>query len=183
MEKAVKKSEGVKKKASKENPMRQIQIEKVTINIGTGPDEEKVKKALLLLSKFSKNKPVKCLAKKRIAAFKIRPGLPIGAKLTVRNSEAKQLILNLLKARDNVLPEKVFDENGFSFGITEYIDIPGIKYDPKVGMLGMDVCVTLTRPGYRIKKRKLKSRISKKHKILKEDSISFAEKELGVQIK
>ena len=178
-------SENKKKKPSlgDKNPMRKIKIEKVTINIGTGTDEKNVNKAMALLSKFSDRKPVKCLAKKRIATFKIRPGMPIGAKITFRGEAGKSILLNLLKAKENVLKSSCFDENGFSFGITEYIDIPGIKYDMKIGMLGMDVCVTLTRPGFRIKSRKISSKVSRKHKILKEDAISFAEKELGVNIK
>ncbi len=167
----------------KENPMRKIRIEKVVLNMGTGNDEKNCKKAIKLLSKFSSKKPIQCLAKKRVPTFNIRPGMPIGAKLTLRGKEAEEVLKKLLQARENTLPESCFDENGFAFGVSEYIDIPGFKYDVDIGMKGLDVCVTLERPGFRIKKRKIKSKISKKHKILKEDSISFAKKELGVEVK
>lgn len=165
-----------------ENIMRKIKIEKVTLNMGTGNDEKNNKKAINLLSKFSDKKPVICFAKKRVPSFNIRPGMPIGAKVTLRGKQAKEVLKNLLQARENILPESCFDENGFSFGIAEYIDIPGFKYDVDIGMKGFDVCVTLERPGFSVKRRKASSKISKKHKILKEDAISFAKQEFGVKV-
>ena len=78
------------------------------------------------------------------------------------------------------VPAKKFNENGFSFGISEYINIPEVKYDPKIGIIGLNVSVTLKRPGFRVKKRKLSpSKISKSHRITKEDAIEFAKEKLG----
>jgi large subunit ribosomal protein L5 len=111
-------------------------------------------------------------------------GRPIGAKATLRGAEAMELLRRLLKANENKLKPSQFDKTGnFSFGVHEYINIHGIKYDPEIGILGMDVCVSLIRPGFRVKRRKMKpSRIGKSHLIRKEDAMRWAEKELGAII-
>ncbi len=76
-----------------------------------------------------------------------------------------------------------FDDYGnFAFGIKEYIDIPGMEYDPKLGIIGMDVCVALERPGYAVKRRKLSGKIGKAHKITREEAMSFAREKFGVAI-
>ena len=164
--------------------MREIKLEKITLNIGAGANQDDVDKAYKLLSNLSGAKPVKTHAKKRIATWKIRPGLPIGAKVTLRGKKALEMLKRLLKAVNNELKANKFTENGFSFGIREYIDIPDAKYDPEIGIIGFDTIVTLERPGFRIKKRRLrKSKVPETHKIHKEDSMNFAQKVLGVKIK
>lgn len=171
------------KSGSKTKNMRDIKIEKVVLNICAGAEQEPVKKAKILLTTIAGMNAVETKAKKRIATWKIRPGLPIGAKVTRRGKEAEELLARLLASLGNILPKKAFSANGFSFGIKEYIDIPGVKYDPKVGIIGLDVCVSLARPGYRVKLRKIKTkRLPKKHSISKEESAEFAEKKLGVKI-
>jgi len=170
-----------KTKTVTENVMRQIRLEKITLNIGTGAEPENVKRAVALLNTISNLKPIETLSKKRLAAWKIRPGLPIGAKVTIRGKAGHELLVRLLQARENKVQKDSFTENGFSFGVNEYIDIPGVKYDPKIGMIGLDVCVTLERPGFRVKRRKLKStKLSKKHTISAEDAAAFATEKLGV---
>lgn len=169
------------KKAAKANLMREIRIEKVTINIGIGAEQDKIDAAATLLEKMAGKKPVQTLSRKRIATWKIRIGLPLGTKVTLRKKPAIELLQRLLKAVDFKIKKSSFSKNGFSFGIKEYIDIPGVKYDPKVGIIGMDVCVTLERPGFRIKRRKLESRkVPAKHSISEEDAIKFATEKLGV---
>ena len=164
--------------------MREIKVEKVTLNIGAGANQDDVQKGVVLLTNITGKPPVKTLAKKRIAAWKIRPGLPVGVKATIRNEkEAKELLTRLLDAVDFEIYQKQFSENGFAFGIREYIEIPGVKYEPKIGIIGLDVAVSLKRPGYRIRKRKLEQRsIPKNHKISKEDSMKFATDELNVKV-
>ena len=162
--------------------MREVKIEKLVLNIGTKGDVEQLKKAVTLLGSISGKKVVETHAKKRLAAWKIRPGLPIGAKVTLRGKDAKELLIRLLSAVDNNLNPKCFTENGFSFGIAEYIDIPEVKYDPKVGIIGLDVCVTLKRAGYRIKQRRiLKKKIHKRHTITKQDAMAFAQEKFKVK--
>jgi len=164
--------------------MKTIKVEKVTLNIGAGANQDEVDKAFKLLSILSGAKPVKTNAKKRIATWKIRPGLPIGTKVTLRGKKAVEILKNMLKAIGNEIKGSSFSENGFSFGIKEYIDVPDAKYDPAIGIIGFDTIVTLERPGFRIKKRKLrKSNISPSHRITKQDAMDFAQKVLGVKIK
>lgn len=166
------------------NKMCQIEIEKVVLNVGMSPEESDVKNAETLLKTVSGKKPVITHAKKRIPAWNIRPGLPVGAKVTLRGKDAKALLKRLLAVVDNKLKAKQFTKNGFSFGIKEYIDIEGVKYDPKLGMMGFDVCVALKRPGFRVKKRRLKTgKVGGKHAVSKENAIRYAEKVLKVEVK
>ncbi len=163
--------------------MREIRIEKVTLNMCMGPHPEQVAKAVMLLEIITKRKAVQTKAKKKIPTWDLRPGLAIGAKITIRGKDCVELLKKLLEAVESKIKKTSLTENGFSFGIKEYIDIPGVKYDPKIGMLGLDVCVTLERPGFRVKRRKLyRQAIGKSHTIKAEDIISFAEGKLGVTV-
>ena len=163
-------------------PLREIGIAKITLNIGVGKSEEQLKRGLKLLERISSQKPVATLAKKRIPAWGLRPGLAIGCKVTVRK-DTQVLLRRLLAAKEMKLPEKKFDPRGnFSFGIPEYIDITGLEYDPELKIMGLEVAVTLERPGYRIKHRKLKNTaVGKTHIITKEEAIAFVQK-LGVEV-
>ena len=169
---------------TRENKMRQIKIEKITLNIGTGMPGEALEKALKLLNKIAQNKPVSTKTKKRIPTWGVRPGLEIGAKVNVRGRKAEEILTNLLKAKSNILKESNFDTTGnFSFGIAEYIDIPGIEYDSSIGIIGFEIAVTLMRPGFRIRSRQRKSRsVPKKHKITKEDAMKFMKEKFKVVI-
>lgn len=164
--------------------MREIRIEKVTLNIGAGKDQNKLEKGILLLKNVTGIDPVKTFTNKRIPAWGLRPGLPIGCKLTLRKKKAEEILLMLLGAKDNKLSLHQFDKEGnIAFGIHEYIDIPGIKYDPKIGILGLEVCVTLERPGFRIKKRRImKRKIPPRHKIKKEEVVEFMKKKFNVEV-
>jgi len=165
-----------------ENPMRKIKITKITLNIGAGKDEAVLKKGLKLLQKLSPLTPVKTVTQKRIPGWGLRPGLAIGCKVTVRN-DTEDLLQRLLAAKGNTLKEKNFDEKGnFSFGVPEYIDIKGLEYDPDLKIMGLEVAVTLERPGYRVKQRKYLSKsLGKNHIINKEEAIAFV-KQLGVNV-
>ena len=171
--------------ANKNNPMRKIVLEKVTINIGVGKPGEPLDKAVMLLKKmFPNRKPIITKARKRVPAWGIRPGLPIGVKLTLRGKEAEKALKWLLKAVNNTLKYSQFDEFGnFGFGIKEYVWIPGMKYDPEIGIYGMDVVVTVARPGYRVMKRRYKrSKIPSRHRTTREEVIEWLKKEFGVDV-
>lgn len=157
------------------NPMQNVRIEKLTLNIGAGKDPAKLEKGLTLMKSITGIEPVKTITHKRIAEWGLRPGLPIGCKITLRKKPAQTLLLRLLQAKENKLIEKNFDNNGnISFGIPEYIDIPGVAYDPKIGVIGLEVCLTLEKPGYRIKRRKLRpKKIPPRHIVSKQESIAF----------
>lgn len=166
------------------NPMQLVKLEKVTLNIGSGKEQSKLDKGIMLIKKITGIEPVKTITQKRIPAWGVRPGLPIGCKITLRKESAKQLLARLLKAKDNKLKESQFDVHGnVSFGIHEYIDIPGVDYDPKIGVIGLEVCVTLQRPGFRIKYRKLnKKNIAKKHYVTKQEAVLFLKDNFGVSV-
>lgn len=168
------------------NKLREIKIEKVTLNIGVGGPGEKMEKAVKLLGIISGSKPVqtKSGSNTRIPTWGVRPNLPLGCKVTLRGKKAEELLKNLLQAAENKIPARKFDKFGnFSFGIAEYIDIPGIQYDPSIGVIGLEVAVTLERPGFRIKKRSLKKRkIGSRHIISTQEAIDYTKNRFGVDV-
>ncbi|MEK6904204.1 MAG: 50S ribosomal protein L5 [Nanoarchaeota archaeon] len=157
------------------NKMRAISIEKINLNIGTGGQGDKMEKSLKLLSSITGEKPVSTKTKLRIPEWGVRPGLSIGCKVTLRGKKAVEIFRRLLSAVNNTLKESNFDKFGnFSFGIKEYLDIPGVKYDPDIGITGLEVAVTLKRPGFRVKRRALRrGHIPKRHQIAKSEAIEF----------
>jgi len=166
------------------NKMREVVIEKVTVNIGIGSPGERLEHAKELIRRLTERNPVETLAKRREPVFKLRKGLPIGAKVTLRRAVALSFLEKALSARRRTLSEHNFDKSGgFAFGIAEYIDFPGAKYDPAMGMLGFDVAVTLKRRGKRIADRKLfRSKVGHSHRVTKEDAIDFAKSVLNIKI-
>lgn len=171
-------------RSSTANKMREIRIEKVVLNIGVGEPGEKLEKAKALLERITGKKAVKTFAKKRIPEFGVRPGLPIGVKVTLRKDDALKLLPSLLKAVDNTMKKEWFDDEGnITFGIEEYIHIPNVSYDPSLGVVGLSVTIKLERPGFRVKRRRYRrSKIGKKHKIKKEEAIEFMKQKFGVKV-
>ena len=164
------------------NSMRDIRIEKVTLNCGVGEAGDKLDNAMKLLEQITGKKPVKTTTMKRIPTWGVRPKLTIACKVTIRHQEAVELLKRLIEAVDNKIPESKFDKNGnFSFGIEEYLLIPGVEYDIKIGIIGLDVAVTLERPGYRVKKKAKSSKIGKKHRITREEAIEFMNKNFNIK--
>lgn len=165
------------------NPMRKIRVEKVTLNIGAGESGPKLEKGKAILHDISRKKVVATLTKKR-TTFGMAQKRPIGAKVTLRGRDAHALLEKLLKAVENKLKTSSFDSSGnFSFGIAEYIDIPGMKYNPDAGILGLDVCVTLERPGFRVKKKRImKGRVGVGQRIKPEEAIEFVKREFGTHV-
>src|SRR3989338_8669082 len=104
------------------NAMKQIGVEKITLNVGAGKDEEKLKRGVKLLHKISCVEPLKTITSKRIPTWSLRPGLAIGCKITLRGKKAEELLRRLLAAVNNKLRPTQFDAHGnFSFGIHEYV--------------------------------------------------------------
>jgi large subunit ribosomal protein L5 len=166
------------------NPMREIRIQKVTLNIGVGEGGDKLAKAERVLEQLTGRKPARCLARKTIRDFGIKRGDPIGCKVTIRGKPAEELLRRLFEAVEGRIKKDSFDDGGnFSFGIKEHIDIPGVEYDPEIGIFGMDVCVTLERPGYRIQYRRRQARkVPPSHRVKKEEAIDFICRKFGVQV-
>ncbi|MFQ5887952.1 MAG: 50S ribosomal protein L5, partial [Candidatus Hydrothermarchaeales archaeon] len=141
------------------NVMRKPRISKVTVNIGIGEGGEKLAKAEEVLEKITGQKPVRTYSKITNPNWGIRKGTPIACKVTLRNNNMGKFLKDALSAVDNTIHESKFDDHGnVSFGIKEHIDLPGVRYDPNIGIFGMDVALTVERPGYRIKRRKVEKK-------------------------
>ncbi len=163
----------------KDNPMRKIKIEKVVLNVGCGT-KLNPENAKNILERIAGSKAVITKTKRR-TTFNVPKNKAIGCKATVRKG-ALEFLKRMLEANDKKLKAASFDATGnFSFGVKEYIDIPDMDYDPKIGLIGLDVCVTLIRPGYSISRQSLRRKIGKKHMITKGEAMAFA-KELGAKI-
>ncbi len=164
------------------NKMKDMQIEKLTLNIGAGKEQTRLEKGIILLQNLTGITPVKTITNKRIPSWGLRPGLPIGCKLTLRGKKAEELLVRLLKAKDGKLSPNQVDDNGsVAIGLHEYVDVPGMEYSPEIGIMGFQACITLERPGFRIKKRRImKRKISNKHKITKEEAIDFFKSKFNV---
>ena len=166
------------------NLMKEIRLEKVILNMGVGKSGEPIETAKKALAQISGKNPNPRNAKKAQRDWGVRKNEPIGVAVTVRNNEAKELLKKLFEAKGNSVKRKSIDEGGnLSFGILEHIDIPGIKYDPKIGILGLNVTVNLSRPGFSIKLRsKHKAKIGKTHKITPDEAKDYLTKEFGVNV-
>lgn len=167
-----------------ENPMRRLKIEKVVVNCSVGASGPRLERAGKILEMLTGQKPQIRRAKKTIRGFGIHRGEPIAVKVTLRGRKAEEFLEKALKAVNNVVKASTFDEHGnFSFGIREHLDIPGTKYDPELGVIGMDVCVHITRPGYRVKwRRRARSKVGRKHRITPEEAMRFIQERFGVKV-
>lgn len=164
----------------KENKMREIRIEKILISAGGTAD--KLEKEVKLLKLISGRTPVRLKATKRIPALGVRPGLETGCKVTVRK-EIKPLLSRLLESVNKKLKEKQIQDNHFSFGIAEYIEIPGTEYQRDIGMLGLNATIVFSRRGKRVEEKKIKSGKQGKNQIVtKEEIITFMKENYGVEI-
>ncbi len=167
----------------KENPMKEIEIDKVVVHICTGETGQKLDNAKKILTLLTNRKPIETMSKTKLPKWGLRPGIPIGIKITLRKKEAEEFLKKTLDAKSFTLNKRCLDKNGnFAFGIAEHIDIKGMKYDPKIGIYGFDVIVSMKRKGFRIKYRKLKRLpLNESMKISKDETINFLTKKYGVK--
>jgi large subunit ribosomal protein L5 len=166
------------------NPMLRPQIEKVVVNISVGKPGEPLEKAVRVLKELTGQTPCKRQAKQTIRDFGVRMGESIACIVTLRKRDALEFLDRVLPVIDKRIPRTSFDHQGnFSFGIKEHIEIQGVRYDPDVGIFGMDVCVSMVRPGYRVKnRRRERARIGSRHVLTPEESMTFAKDTLGIEI-
>src|SRR3989344_5133701 len=164
-----------------ENPMRRVFIEKVLLSAG-GVDKE-LEKSRRLLEIISGMKTQIQISHKRIPDFGVRPGLEVGARVTIRREKKEILLKRLLTAVDNKFKKKQVSDNHFSFGIKEYIEIPGMEYQRDIGIKGLNVTVVFARAGLRVKRKKIKQgKVSKKQLVSKEDIIQFMKKTFNTEV-
>ncbi len=136
------------------NAMEVPKIEKITINMGVGEasqDKKKVQTAAAEMELIAGQKPVITKAKKSIAQFKLREGMPIGCKVTLRRERMYEFLDRLItvampRIRDfRGLNPKSFDGRGnYAMGLKEQIIFPEISYDQIEKVRGMDIIVTTT---------------------------------------
>ena len=164
------------------NPMNEVIISKATINIGVGEAGEKLSRAMTLIENMTGQTPVKTYSKVTNPEWGIRKRQPIACKVTLRGEKAEDAIKMVLEGINNKLRPSQFDAQGnLSFGIKEHIDIPGMKYNPDIGIFGMNVSITFEKPGYRISKRKIQQKkVPQKHRISKEETMKFMEENFKV---
>ena len=177
------------------NPMREIRIEKVTLNIGCGDDKVKIEKAKKLLEMLTGAKPVVTRSKTR-STFGVPEGKPIGVKVTLRKKPAEDFLVKSIGAVEKrIRMGQIDNEGNLNLGIKEYIDMPGIKYSHEVGMLTpITASGSIPGPiyggewrnvsaGFRIKKRRIQQKIiPKSHKLNKEEVAGWLSQRFGVQI-
>ena len=170
--------------AAAASPMRRIYLEKVVLNMGMGRSGEPINIAKQALEQITSRKPCARDAHDSQRDWGVRKGEPIGVSVTVRGRDAHTLLRRLLDAKGNTISGRSFDNFGnYSFGIAEHIDIPGVKYEPKIGILGLGVSVSLARPGYSIRKRsKHKASIGRSHAITSREAKTYMASEFGTEV-
>ncbi len=167
------------------NAMRDITIDKIVVNIGVGQAGERLNKAVRVIEMLTHHKPVLTTSDRTVREFNLRKGLTIGAKVTLRKADAEKFLKEALYAREYKFPHYSVDKQGNAyFGIGEYTDFKGMKYDPEIGMFGMDVAVVLKRKGgARNKRRNIgKQKMSSKLAISKEETLTFLKEKFDVQV-
>jgi len=169
-------------KKEKKDRFNEIKIEKVVLSVaGTA---EKLEKGVRLLKVISGMNPNKMQSTKRIPSLGVRPGLETGARITIRKERIKPLLSRLLKAVSNEVKESSFENNHFSFGIKEYIEIPDMEYQRDIGILGLNVTVDFARPGKRVKRKKIKQgKIPKRQDVTREEVKKYMLQNYNIQLK
>lgn len=166
------------------NPMRALRIGKVVVNISVGESGDPLEHAQMIMEQLTGQKPCQRMAKQTIRSWNIHRKEPIACMVTLRGTKAETFLKRALTANGNRIKSRSFDKRGnFAFGIKEHIDIPGVKYDPTLGIIGMDVIVAVERPGYHIHQRKRAAgKIGKLHRIIPTESMKFITKTYGVEV-
>lgn len=166
------------------NPMREIVLDKVVVNIGIGSNDQLFQNSKMLISKLTGRNAVATKARKRDPSLNIKRGQVIGAMVTLRKGAASDMLKRALDANNNTLKERSIIDNSLSFGIKEYIDFAGVKYDPKIGMMGMNINANFSRKGKRVEmRRRMRGKEDHEHRrVSREEITQFMEKNFGVKI-
>jgi large subunit ribosomal protein L5 len=164
-------------------PMREPHIAKVVVDVCTGGGEP-LTRAATILEDLTGQTPTQSKARQTIRDFGIRRKEPIAVRVTLRHKKAEEFLARALKAKDSVLLIKNWDLDGnFAFGIAEHIDIPDVKYDPQLGIQGMNITVCIERPGFRVKRRRRgRTKVPYRHRLTPEESMVFVKNKFQVEI-
>jgi len=174
----------IKKNKSGKEYFTNPKIEKITVNIGVGEAGERLEKAQSVIKDITGQKSIQTLSKITSKDWGLRKRMPIGCKVTLRNKGAEDFLKEALQTRENKIAEYAFDEQGnISFGIPDHTLFKSQKYNPNIGIFGMDVSITMQKPGYRIKHRRLlRRKIPSKHKVKREETIKFFKENFEVEV-
>lgn len=164
--------------------MRRVRIGKVAVNIAVGQSGEPLERARKILAQITDQTPCSKNARRTVKDWGIRKGEPISCMVTLRGERAESFVRNALEALSNRLSQSQFDESGnFGFGIKEHIEIPGTRYVPELGIVGMTVNVALERPGFRVRRRAFRrDKIGLKHRITRDEAIQFVKQKFPIEI-
>jgi len=164
------------------HPMREPRIEKVVVHMGVGQGGRDLQAAEEILEAITGQQSVRTTATETVPEWGIREGDPIGAKVTLREAGAREFLERALPLA--TIERSQFDETGnVSFGMPEHTAFPSQDYDPDIGIYGLDVTVTLVRPGYRVAKRDREARpIPSGHRLSPQDAIEYLEREFEVTV-
>lgn len=167
-----------------DNPMRVPRIQKVVVNIGVGEAGDKLQKAEKVMQMVTGATPARTVSKVANRDWGLRKGMPIGVRVTLRGEAADAFIRKALDIRQFKLPDYSFDDNGnLNFGVPDYTDFPGMKYDPEIGIFGMDVAVVMERPGSRVRRRRLVARkVGKAHRVTREEAMAVMQAQFNVEV-
>jgi len=164
--------------------VRDLRIEKTVVNIGVGEAGERLLKAQKVLEMLTGQKPVETISKTTNKDLGIREGMPIGCKVTLRGERAEDFLKRALWVKNNKLAKYNFDPEGnFSFGVPDYTEFEGMRYNPEIGIFGMDVSVSLKRPGYRVTKRRRRaSKLPVRHRVTREEGVQFIQDRFDIEV-
>lgn len=164
------------------NPMKNLKIGKVVVNISVGESGTPLSNAMSILEGMTGQRPSQRAAKMSIRGWGIRKGEPMACAVTLRGELADAFLKKAFTAIRHKINPKSFDKTGnFAFGIREHIDVPGTRYDPQTGIIGMDVMATVERPGFRVNRRKrAQSKVGSSHLVTPDESRAFISATYGV---
>ncbi len=166
------------------NTMQEVMIDKVVVNIGVGQTGDRLNKAMKVIEMVTDRKPTQTAAKKTVREFNLRPGMTIGTKVTLRKESAFTFLKKAFYAKDFKIATYSFDKQGNAyFGIPDYTEFEGLKYDPDIGIFGMDVAIVFKRRGgFRVARRRVRQKaLSKSIRVSKDEAVKFLDEKFGVK--
>jgi large subunit ribosomal protein L5 len=105
-------------------------------------------------------------------------------RVTLRGDAADEFLRKALDIRQFKMPDYSFDDGGnLNFGVPDYTDFPGMKYDPEIGIFGMDIAVVIERPGGRVRRRRVAARkVPREHKVTRDEAMALMKQKFNLEV-